>query len=66
MKIKMLMGSLLVLLGAGGAYFYLKHSRAGQDKTPPKSLVAGMCAKLQIAEEDCPWCDPSLIEKKGE
>ncbi len=66
MKKNLLIGALLVVLGAGGAYLYLGLTRGSQVRGPASApSVAGMCAKHQIAEKDCPWCDPSLIEKKG-
>jgi hypothetical protein len=55
MKNNLLIGGLLVLLGAGGAYGYLTSKRAPQDEMPSTVIpVAGMCAKHQVAEND--WC----------
>ena len=54
----------LVMLGAGGAFVYLFLGRSsGEGRIAPQSEF---CAKHQIAEEDCPWCDPSLVKKKGQ
>ncbi len=58
MKKNILIAVLLVVVGAGGAFLYLRMSSSA-------SRQAQVCAKHQIAEKDCPWCDPSLIEKKG-
>jgi len=62
-----LIAGLLIILGAGGAYTYLRLSRRSSDtgeRTPPGS--AELCAEHRIAEADCPWCDPALIAERGE
>lgn len=64
MKKNVVVAVVLVMLGAGGALVYLLLSRSsGEGRTDPP---AGFCAKHQIAEKDCPWCDPSLVKKKGQ
>jgi len=64
---QVLIGGLLIVLGAGGAYTYLQLSRrssATEERTPTPS--ADFCVEHQIAEADCPWCAPSLIAERGE
>jgi cobalt-zinc-cadmium efflux system membrane fusion protein len=64
MKKNMLAAVVLVGLGAGGALVYLHlglPSGAGKPAPPVE-----FCAKHQITEKDCPWCDPSLVKKKGQ
>jgi len=64
MKKNILMAILLVVIGAGGAIGYLKYTRSsGQTELAGAS---DFCVKHQIAEADCPWCDPSLVEKRGQ
>ncbi len=64
MKKNIVLAVLLVVLGAGGAFVYLRFVRpSGDGGAAP---AADFCARHQIAEKDCPWCDPSLIEKKGQ
>lgn len=64
MKKSIVAAALLIVLGAGGAFVYFLRSRSsGEGGTAP---AAEFCAEHQIAEKDCPWCDPSLIEKKGQ
>ncbi len=64
MKKNIVAAVVLVMLGAGGAAMYLRISRSsGEGKTAPQSEF---CAKHQIAEKDCPWCDTSLVEKRGQ
>ena len=61
-----LIGALLVALGAGGAYVYLataRRSPPGESAAQPQT--SAFCAKHQIAEAECPWCTPSLIEAGG-
>lgn len=55
---------LLLVLGAGGAFLYLRASRAQPGKQD--TAKGDFCSKHSIAEKDCPWCDPTLIKKKGE
>ena len=60
-----LIGVILILAGAAGAFAYPRATR-----TPATQLggsaVPGACADHGVPGEDCPWCDPSLIETKGE
>ena len=64
MKKNIVVAMVLVMLGAGGAFVYLHLSRSsGEGKTAPP---AEFCDRHQIAEKDCPWCDPSLVKKKGQ
>ena len=63
---KILIGALLIALGAGGAYVYLAAAR----RSPAGELggqerASAFCAKHQIAEAECPWCKPSLVEQGG-
>ena len=63
MKKNIVAAVVLVMLGAGGAAMYLRISRSsGEGRTV---FPAEFCAKHQIAEKDCPWCDISLVEKRG-
>lgn len=55
---------LLLLLGAGGAFLYLRASRPQPGERDAKQ--EGFCSKHGIDEKDCPWCDPTLIKKKGQ
>lgn len=54
MKKNVIVALLLVLLGTGGNGFYITSVQATE-----------FCFEHQIAEKDCPWCDPSLVEKMG-
>ena len=64
MKKNIVAAVVLVVLGAVGAYAYILITRSsGEGKTV---LPAEMCEKHKIAEKDCPWCDPSLVKKKGQ
>jgi len=60
----MVIAILLVSIGAGGALMYLRVTRASSDVA--KSSAADFCAKHQIAEKECPWCDSSLLVSKGQ
>lgn len=63
MNKSILMAILLVAIGAGVAIGYLKYTRSsGQIEL---AAAPGFCATHQIAEADCPWCDPSLVGKRG-
>jgi hypothetical protein len=64
MKKNLLIAVLLILVGGGGAFMYLKFTGKGKDNGPPDT--AEFCARHKIAEKDCPWCDPTLIETKGQ
>lgn len=67
MKRNILIAILLVHVGAGGAYIYLRASRTtGEGGSGSQMPASEFCAKHQIAEKECPWCDPSLVEKKGQ
>ena len=64
MKNNIVAAVVLVVLGAVGAFVYIYLSRTfGEGRTLPR---AEFCAKHQIVEKDCPWCDPSLVKKKGQ
>ncbi len=69
MKKNILLALVLVLIGAGGAFMYL-HMKSDRSCLAPEHTMpvsaADQCAKHQIAEKDCPWCDSSNIEKKGQ
>jgi hypothetical protein len=64
MKRNILTAILLVLIGIGGAFLYLKYTRPAGETG--QAMAPGFCVRHQIAEIDCPWCDPSLVEKKGQ
>ena len=64
MKKNLMIAALLVLVGAGGAFVYLKFAGKGEENEPPNATE--FCAEHKIAEKDCPWCDPSLIKTKGQ
>ena len=64
MKKNLLFAVVLVLVGAVGAFAYLKIGGRDTEDKPPDA--GEFCNKHQIAEKDCPWCDPSLIESKGQ
>ena len=64
MKKNIVTAVLLMVIGAGGALMYLRITRASSDAE--KGCASGFCAGHQIAEKDCPWCDPSLVERKGQ
>jgi hypothetical protein len=66
MKTNILIGASLVLLGAAGAYVFILVSRPSPDGGAPETAAGVVCATHDIAAADCPWCDPSLIEKKGQ
>ena len=63
MKKNVIVAILLVLLGAGGNGLYLTSVRATRETE--KAPATAFCFEHQIAEKDCPWCDPSLVEKMG-
>lgn len=86
MKTNIILVIALLVVGAAGAFAYLKLSKGGTDApapaaaTSPVPAAAGepadhapghahgegeWCAGHQIAEAECPWCMPSLIEKLG-
>jgi len=64
MKKNILMAILLAVVGGGGAFIYLKVTRKTQNGE--QAPVADFCVEHQIAEKDCPWCDPSLLKMKGQ
>jgi hypothetical protein len=64
MKKNVLGAAIMVVLGAAGAYVYLLTTRSGGGS--PGGAGTAMCTRHAIAEKDCPWCDPSLIEKLGQ
>ena len=47
---------LAVALGAGGALYYMKYQNHDAHE---------FCAKHQLEEKDCSWCDHTLVEKLG-
>ncbi len=53
----------LMITGALGALLYINFGRSegpdAHDSQPE------FCVRHQIAEKDCPWCDPSLVAKLG-
>lgn len=66
MKKNALIGALFAVLGAGGAYRYLATARSpSTGETAVQGAASAFCAEHQIAEAECPWCDPGLIEKGG-
>ena len=66
MKKNILIGASLLVLGAVGAYIYLAAARSAPGTTTTTQESGAFCAKHQIAEKDCPWCDSSLIETGGQ
>jgi hypothetical protein len=64
MKKNIMIAVLLMVLGAGGALTYLRITRASDDEE--MTSAGDFCAKHEIAEKDCPWCDSSLVESKGQ
>ncbi len=61
---KIAIAVLLVAVGAGGAFMYLRYTRSLKE-TPVAVQAKEFCTRHQIAEKDCPWCDPSLVNSKG-
>lgn len=61
--ITVLAGVLLIAAGAGGALWYIQSTRG----TNPHGHGADpdFCAKHELPEAKCPWCDKSLIKKLG-
>ena len=64
MKKNIVIAVLLMVIGAGGALMYLRFTRASSDAGAACKGV--FCAGHQIAEKDCPWCDPSLVVRQGQ
>lgn len=62
MKKNAAIAMVMLLLGACGAFLYLHFIRA---PGASGSAEGEWCAEHQIAEAQCPWCDPSLVEKMG-
>ena len=54
----------LFLVGAGGSFGFLYLSNRGRPR--PSTTAAGLCVEHEVPEKECPWCDPGLIEEKGE
>jgi cobalt-zinc-cadmium efflux system membrane fusion protein len=52
----------LTVVASAGAYLYLT---AGREKGAPKTLSAAICAEHRLPEAECPFCDKSLIKKRG-
>ncbi len=63
MKKNILIAVLLMVAGAVAAFMYVNFNR--QPKKTVSAQKAEFCARHQISESNCPWCDPSLIEKMG-
>ncbi len=53
----------LMIVGALGALLYINLGRS--DGSAASDSQPEFCVRHQIDEKDCPWCDPSLIEKMG-
>ncbi len=69
MNKQILFALLLIVIGAGAAYGYVYMSTPEQTTTNTNQAghsVDEFCREHQIAEKDCPWCDPSIIESMGE
>jgi hypothetical protein len=63
MKKNILIAITLMIAGAASALLYLNPDRSDESTiTDPQSAF---CARHQIAEKDCPWCDLSLVDKLG-
>jgi predicted RNA-binding Zn-ribbon protein involved in translation (DUF1610 family) len=67
MNKNVLFGIILLLVGAGGGYWYI-HSNAAEGGSRQEHATSGdeICPEHKIAEKDCPWCDKSLISSKGQ
>ncbi len=64
MKSKILAAVILAALAVGGTFAYVLVSRiTGRGEARP---AGEFCEKHQLAEKDCPWCDPSLVKKLGQ
>ena len=63
MKKNIVMAVLLVVLGAGGALTYLRITRGSSGAAG--TSAGDFCAEHQIAETDCPWCEPALVARNG-
>ena len=63
MKKNIVIAVLLMLIGAGSAAMYLKITRSPGDAG--EVCTSDFCIGHQIAEKDCPWCDPSLVKQRG-
>jgi len=64
---RLLIAAVLVLAGAGAAAVVLTRGELPWKRATPAAGPADeICPEHQIAERDCPWCDPSLIERKGQ
>ena len=64
MKKKIVIAVSLLVMGAGGSLTYLHMTRAVGNRENASS--ADFCVGHQIAEKDCPWCDASLLESRGQ
>ena len=79
MKNNLMLAIIIVVVGAGAGFAYLKFGKSTPSSPAPATPGPGAanihvpghettgewCAGHQIAEADCPWCKPSLIESKG-
>ena len=59
-----LIGFCFAILGAAGAYVYVRSNRSAPQSGIP--INQDFCVEHQIVEANCPWCDPSLIESMGQ
>ena len=62
MNKNILAGIILLIIGAGGGYFYIN----AQGEQVHDNHGGEFCPEHKIAENDCPWCDKSLISRKGQ
>ncbi len=97
MKNTIVIAGIMIAIGAGAGFAYLKfgkttsplptptisvhdtsdghdhdapdghghHAADGHGHVPGHEPAGEWCAGHQIAETDCPWCMPSLIESRG-
>ena len=62
MKNNIAIAIVMVLLGTGGGFLYLHTNRAPEVED---AALPGQCAKHQIAEAQCPWCNKALVQEMG-
>lgn len=58
---KILLSAVLLAVLAGAAHVYLTRFHGDRSASAP-----GLCSQHQVALSDCPFCNKSLIEKKGQ
>ena len=63
MKKNIIIAVLLTVSGALSAYIYLNLNHHSKESI--EHVDTEFCARHNISEGGCPWCDPSLIEKMG-